>query len=88
MNCPPGQKDEGQERSPLNECVRKALRNYFRDLDGHKTNGLYDMVIQQVERPLMEAVMNHTGGNQSRAAELLGISRSTLRKKIKQYGLD
>ena len=66
-------------------CVRKAVEGYFRDLDGEKPHPIYDMVIRSVEKPLIELVMKHAEGNQTRAAELLGINRNTLRNKIKQY---
>jgi len=73
---------------PLRACVREALENYFEHLDGHPTSGLYRMVLSEVEAPLLAAVMRHTRGNQSKAAELLGINRGTLRKKLKQYDID
>jgi Fis family transcriptional regulator len=72
----------------LRDCVRKAMDKYFRDLDGERPGGLYQLVIAEVERPLLESVMAHVRGNQSHAAEFLGISRSTLRKKLKLYQLD
>ena len=68
--------------------VRKALREYFRDLDGEDPCcEMYDMVINCVERPLLEMVLEHVGGNQTRAAEMLGINRNTLRKKMQQHGI-
>ncbi|NCF10852.1 MAG: DNA-binding transcriptional regulator Fis [Gammaproteobacteria bacterium] len=73
---------------PLRECVRKAMDKYFRDLDGERPGGLYQLVLAEVERPLLESVMTHARGNQSHAAEFLGISRSTLRKKLKLYQID
>lgn len=66
-------------------CVRKAVEEYFSDLDGEKPHAIYDMVIRSVERPLIEMVVEQAGGNQTRAAELLGINRNTLRNKMKQY---
>lgn len=72
---------------PLRECVRDAIENYFDLLGDHSTSGLYQMVLSEVEAPLLEAVMRHTGNNQSRAAELLGINRTTLRKKLRTYDL-
>ena len=77
-----------QTVTPLREQVRTALRNYFQQLNGHGTNNLHQMVMAEVERPLMESAMEYTGGNQSRAAEILGISRSTLRKKLALYDID
>ncbi|MGV6826072.1 MAG: DNA-binding transcriptional regulator Fis [bacterium] len=73
---------------PLSDCVRRALDNYFTQIDGHDINNLYQMVIDEVERPLFESILSYTGGNQTRAATLLGISRSTLRKKMSFYGID
>lgn len=69
-------------------CVREALARYFVDLHGHDVVGLYDMVMSEVELPLLESVLKYTHGNQTRAAEVLGINRGTLRKKLKQYGLE
>ena len=74
--------------NPLNGCVRKALDKYFSDLDGHAPGDLYQLMLSEVEKPLLEKVIQHTEGNQTRASELLGINRGTLRKKLKQYGLE
>jgi Fis family transcriptional regulator len=69
--------------------VRKTLKEYFRDLDGEKPCcGMYDMVICCVEKPLLEIVLEQVGGNQTHAAEMLGINRNTLRKKMQQHGID
>jgi Fis family transcriptional regulator len=68
--------------------VRKAMAEYFRDLDGEEPScAVYDMVINCVEKPLIETVLHHTCGNQTRAAELLGLNRNTLRKKIQAHGI-
>jgi Fis family transcriptional regulator len=69
----------------IGECVRTALRHYLRDLDGHEVNDLYRLVIEEVERPLLVTVLDHTQGNQTLAARLLGVSRSTLRKRLRTY---
>ncbi len=74
-------------KHPLSACMEIALARYFDDLDGHNGHDLYDMVMSEVEPPLLAAVLCHTRGNQSRAAEILGINRSTLRKKIEKYNL-
>jgi Fis family transcriptional regulator len=76
------------DQNPLNGCVRQALEKYFADLDGHAPGELYQLMLGEVERPLLEKVMQHTGGNQTQASQLLGINRGTLRKKLKQYGLE
>jgi len=73
--------------APLSECVEVALKDYFEQLDGHTTANLYDMLLAEVEAPLLKATLEHTNGNQSRAAEILGLNRGTLRKKLKTYGL-
>ncbi len=72
---------------PLRDLTGEALHTYFRDLNGHKPSALYDLVLGEVEPPLFEAVLDYTHGNQSRAAEILGLNRATLRKKLKQYEL-
>ncbi|WP_394807599.1 helix-turn-helix domain-containing protein [Nitrosomonas sp.] len=66
-------------------CIRKAIGGYLNDLDGEKPGNLYSMVIQSVEKPLIEIAIQHTKGNQTQAAELLGINRNTLRQKMKQF---
>ena len=76
-----------RRKQPLRACVQSALELYFTDLDGHQADGVYDMVVGQVEQAMLECVMQHTRSNQTRAAEVLGINRSTLRKKLKLYGL-
>ncbi|MDE2117732.1 MAG: Fis family transcriptional regulator [Betaproteobacteria bacterium] len=64
------------------------MDDYFRDLDGEEPScAVYDMVINCVEKPLIETVLAHAGGNQTRAAELLGLNRNTLRKKILAHGI-
>ena len=75
-------------REPLRDCVREALEHYFNQMSDHEIRGLYQMVLSETEQPLLETVMLQTRGNQSKAAQMLGISRSTLRKKLAQYDLD
>jgi Fis family transcriptional regulator, factor for inversion stimulation protein len=72
---------------PLSALTDEALKSYFASLNGHKPGDLYQLVIGEVERPLLKAVLGYTKGNQSRAAEILGINRGTLRKKLKSYHL-
>jgi Fis family transcriptional regulator len=67
--------------------VRKAIDGYFKDLDGERARGVYDMVINCVEKPLIESVLNRVSGNQTHAAQMLGINRNTLRKKMKAHGI-
>ena len=79
---------EGGRENELSSTVRKVMRQYFKDLDGEKASGIYDMVVAAVEKPMLEVVMFQAQGNQTRAAELLGLNRNTLRKKLQQHGLD
>lgn len=72
---------------PLREAVDTAMRRYFAHLDGESVTDLYTMVLAEVEAPLLAAVMEHVDGNQTRAADMLGLNRGTLRKKLKHYDL-
>jgi len=81
----PVQREDGQ---PLRACAEAALRQYLQELEGHDCHDLYNLVMSEVEQPLLKTVLEYAGGNQSRAAEMLGINRSTLRKKLRQHGLD
>jgi Fis family transcriptional regulator len=71
----------------LEQAVLRCLDQYFADLNGAKPHALHEMVLQAVERPLLQYAMARAGGNQSAAAELLGINRNTLRKKLQDYRL-
>ena len=71
----------------LRDSVSIALNNYFQHLDGQSVNDVYQMVLSEVEAPLLEEVMKYTRNNQTKASVLLGLNRGTLRKKLKQYGL-
>lgn len=74
-------------RKPLRKHTEEALDRYFKSLNGDRPGDLYDLVIGEVEGPLLKAVMDYTQGNQSQAAGILGINRGTLRKKLKTYSL-
>jgi Fis family transcriptional regulator len=73
--------------TPLRDSVKVSIERYFTHLDGQEVTNLYDIVIAEVEEPLLQTVMKITGNNQSLAARLLGLSRGTLRKKLEQFGL-
>lgn len=76
-----------QHRNEISLCVTQALERYFADLDGEKPVGIYDMVIREVEIPMLQSVLQKTRGNQTQAAEMLGITRNTLRRKLTEHGL-
>ena len=71
----------------LRDYVETAVNNYFQHLEGQDVTNVYEMVLSEVETPLLEVVMKYTRHNQTRASEILGLNRGTLRKKLKQYGL-
>ena len=71
----------------LAKQVKAAMEIYFQELEGYTPSDLYRMVINEVEKPLLESVMKEVRGNQTRAAEMLGLNRSTLRKKLQQHNL-
>lgn len=76
------------QQQPLRYYVEQALQHYFAQLGGTSTSNLYELVLAEVEAPLLEVVLQKMKGNQTKAAELLGLNRGTLRKKLKQYNLD
>ena len=71
----------------LEECVRDTLERYFEDLRGTEPDGVHEMIMSAVEKPLLEVVMRHADGNQSKAADWLGINRNTLRRKLTDHKL-
>ena len=74
-------------RRHIDDCIRESLEQYFRDLKGAEPHGVHDMIISAVEKPLLDVVMKHADGNQSKAAEWLGINRNTLRRKLADHKL-
>lgn len=75
------------EGDALAACVRRAMKKYFKDLEGEEPERLHALVISEVESPLLEVVMHQVEGNQAKAARWLGLDRNTLRKKLKRYRL-
>ena len=74
--------------SKLADAVKESLDDYFIHLDGQPPHAIYDMVLGCVEKPMLEFILHKVGGNQSKAAEVLGLNRNTLRKKMAQYKLE
>lgn len=75
------------EHRPLRDSVEEVVEGYFDALGNQHASSVYDMVLGEVEPPLLESVLKHTRNNQSKAARMLGLSRGTLRKKLKLYGM-
>jgi Fis family transcriptional regulator len=71
----------------LSDHVRHCVEDYFAHLNGHDSSGLYSLVLAEVEKPLLETALKHSDFNQSKAAKILGLSRSTLRKKLEHYNI-
>jgi Fis family transcriptional regulator len=71
----------------IEECIRDSLEGYFRDLRGAEPHSMHEMIMNAVEKPLLDVVMKHADGNQSRAADWLGINRNTLRRKLVDHKL-
>ena len=81
-------KDQNKEdRKSLKYQVGLALRRYFKELDGNKATNVFEMVIKEVEKPMLQEVMKFCNGNKSQASKILGINRVTLRTKLKQYNI-
>jgi Fis family transcriptional regulator len=72
---------------PLRDVTAQALRRYLATLGGHDPDGLYALVLGEVEPAMFATILDHTHGNQSRAASMLGLNRGTLRRKLREYGL-
>jgi Fis family transcriptional regulator len=72
---------------PLRDHAERALEDYFASLNGHRPARLYNLVLREVEEPLFRTVLDYANGNQSQAAIILGITRATLRKKLREFGL-
>lgn len=73
--------------NPIEECIRASLEQYFDDLRDAEPNSVHAMILHAVEKPMLEVVMRRADGNQSRAAEWLGINRNTLRRKLREHRL-
>ena len=76
-----------KKENEISACVRKIVSEYFSHLDGEKPCAVYDAVLESMEKPLIEVVLHQAGGNQTKASEILGLNRNTLRKKILQYDI-
>ena len=74
-------------KKDIEDCIRDSLEQYFKDLQGTEPRAVLAMVVGTVEKPLLEVVMKHAEGNQSKAAEWLGINRNTLRRKLLDHQL-
>jgi Fis family transcriptional regulator len=74
-------------KKQIDDCIRSSVEQYFKDLRGAEPDGLHSLVIAAVEKPLLDVVMRHADGNQSKAAEWLGINRNTLRRKLLDHRL-
>jgi Fis family transcriptional regulator, factor for inversion stimulation protein len=72
----------------LSDHVKQCVESYFIKLNGHEMSGLYHLVLTEVEKPLLEIALRYADYNQTKAAKLLGLSRSTLRKKMDEYGIE
>ncbi len=70
---------------PLSHSVSDCLNDYFSSLNGHAPAELYEMILDQIEPPLLRATLHYCDHNQSRAAEILGLNRATLRKKLRHH---
>jgi len=79
---------ETQQASQLYDAVKNSIKRYLHELEDTEPSQMYAMVLSQIEQPLLETVLEHASGNQSRAAEYLGLNRGTLRKKLRTYNLD
>lgn len=79
--------NDSEPQQTLSCCVERALTNYLKQLDGQQPSNVYELVMNEVEAPLLKVIMEYTGENQTKASEALGLNRGTLRKKLKQFDM-
>lgn len=79
--------NDADSKQTISSCVERALNSYLQQLDGQEPTNLYDLVLNEIEAPLLKVVMEFTGDNQTKASEVLGLNRGTLRKKLKQFDM-
>ncbi len=84
----PQKKQIKKSAESIYHCVENALDIYFEDMDGHDPGNLYELILSQTEKPMLVVVLKQSQGNINKSAEILGINRATLRKKLKKYGLE
>ena len=84
----PQKKQIKKSAESIYHCVENALDIYFEDLDGHDPANIYELVLSQTEKPMLEVVLKQAQGNITKSAEMLGMNRATLRKKLKKYDLE
>jgi len=84
----PQKKKKERRTQSIYHCVESALNLYFKDMDCHDPYNLYELILSQTEKPMLEVVLKQTQGNITKSAEILGINRATLRKKLKKYDLE
>jgi len=77
-----------EKKTDIPDCINQSLDQYFKDLNCENPTNVYDMVVGLIEKPLLTYIMGISKGNQSKAAEILGLNRNTLRKKLKQHKID
>jgi Fis family transcriptional regulator len=83
----PAKMDGSPATQPLRHFAAQAFRSYLKELNGHRPKDLYRFVLGEIEAPLIQVALEYTKGNQTEAARLLGLSRATLRKKLRQHGV-
>jgi Fis family transcriptional regulator len=81
------ERNTAMSKKYIQDCIKESLECYFQDLRGAEPHAIYDMVLAAVEKPMLELVMKQAEGNQSKAAEWLGINRNTLRRKLLDHKL-
>ena len=79
---------DSEQDIPLRQHVKNTIRRYLQDMGNTAPENLYQILLSEIEPPLIEEILKCTGGNQSRAADMLGITRNTLRTKMQRYSIN